>query len=514
MSVDEAKQAYRGLDDEQRARVEQMVEKGWRRRAAVGSVIGQNRAYNLQEASDTAETMTTEPSRGDTALAAGMGAADALAPAAEMQGVAAGLGAPVAKLTGSERAGKIAGGAMMALGGIPMLVPAALASRATQSGQNARAAQQEKSDELIDSPAGAAYAAGNLGANVGSAATGLGGSAMQLIKNPHYTGVTPSSLKSAAAPVLERLKGAGRELTRETLDGGGQPTKIGMLKRAVKAIRGEGGVATDDMIEGSSPLVLEPKVPGVQSLADDIGDAAPSPSGLTLERKVPVAGPAGAVAPEAPSLSMTREAEMFDEGAAAWNSWRHKTPPPAMPRPDLEPAAQVMSTSTRSMRTPATPAQGAMAAPQLQPRAPAPPQPDMPADVMAGMAPPKLQPKPAPSAAPAPTSSWTPEQIAAFQRAEAARSGVPPPSELPPAPPMQVKRPAAIEAETPPQSRSPKQRGAPTLKKQWRAMGDAEQQKTVRDLAKSGIPLGEAARRLGVPQKDIAAMFKAAQLGA
>jgi hypothetical protein len=308
--------------------------------------------------------------------------------------------------------------------------------------------------------------------------------------------------------VLERLKSAGREMTREAVDGV-QPTKFGMMGRAVKALGGDAAPQP----RGDYAAMLREQMDA--PLAPPVLQRAPtsSPVPEVTAQRVPVAGPAGAVAPEAP-LSMTREAEMFDEGAAAWNSWRHKTPPPAMPRPDLEPAAQVMSTSTRSMRTPATPAQGAMAAPQLQPRAPAPPQPDMPADVMAGMAPPKLQPKPAPSAAPAPTSSWTPEQIAAFQRAEAARSGVPPPSELPPAPPMQVKRPAAIEAETPPQSRSPKQRGAPTLKKQWRAMGDAEQQKTVRELAKSGIPLGEAARRLGVPQKDIAAMFKAAQLGA
>lgn len=338
LDPERAKSIYATLPASAQAEVASLMSQGMKGRHAVARVMSEHK-QNLARESVDAERLTTDPTAAERFGAAALGAADT-----------ATFG----------QAGRIRG----ALSALPGMAAGMSAGDAYDEGKGAVDAYEN--DERLNpsfkvgqsaamlasaaSPArGAVTAIEDL---VGGGIANTKGSA--IVEGAHALAKPLSKAAGDVKALALRAKGAAKELGRETLEGGGAPTRAGMLRRALKALTGNGGENTD--IVEAVDAAPKPALPEwMSSLVGD--EAVAQASGLNLARPPPAPKPvprsprapkaAPAPAADAPSLATTTEPMPDARERALGDLVEQKVTPPSQFDPEFADAVVNGNMSTR-----------------------------------------------------------------------------------------------------------------------------------------------------------------------
>lgn len=172
---------------------------------------------------------------------------------------------------------------------------------------------------------GEPYSEGQITGDVLNSIMGLAGVGKNVAAEVASTGkVTPSlgALKPLVDGAGRRLGAAGKEMLKESVEGGGQPTIRGAAWRAIKALAGEGGEVSPGMIIEEAAAVPASTRPDWMATLTDAGQAPAGPvvSGLDIVKRpppIPTPKPRPPRAPKAKPAEATKApvADDLDEVA-------------------------------------------------------------------------------------------------------------------------------------------------------------------------------------------------------
>lgn len=511
---EQARDAYDAMSPDEQARVRADIKRGVDRMHAV-NLVRSGRRQDAARAGVGAEDEQRELTDGEAAAATAMGAADAMSlgladEAAGVVGIPSGVmrGKSVGDAYSDARddvrmysEGKMAphakrgqAGAMLAsaLGSGAAGAAAKLASGLSGSvlSQGARLGGATGviggfgGGDGFEESVGGAVAGGALGALLG-AAPGV----------PAAVKGIPSAMQGAGS----RLAAAGKELALETVDGA-PPTKLGASARALKALIGSEQEVSPSQIVGEASTT-PPEPPGAMAeLVPDWSPAESTSSAFVTPKPSAPRAPSAAPAPD-----YTAQAEAFDPGGVEWKTWASGAEAPRTPRPDLDEAAQVLSTKTTPARTPAprTPAPGTPSTP-AQPR-------DFPIiGTVDGLVPPPQ------GQGWRADGSWQPDpaMIAGLDRMKArmAALGMGSGPKEPPVPSIEDLRAMYPDPGGPGLEAAASKLPLAPPSAPKAPMTDEQIKTLVAEAYRNGESLHELAKRLGVPQYLLAAKYKGAQL--